>query len=87
MVRSSRSRTEILGGKQLDFSDCELTTAKKQPMLEQCPAEMEAVVISQPLLDLIELQVEQSTQVQSIQSPGHRGERGRQQPGDMVHSR
>jgi hypothetical protein len=87
MVRSSRSRTEILGDKQLDFSDCELTTAKKQPMLEQCPAEMEAVVISQPLLDLIELQVEQSTQVQSIQSPGHRGERGRQQPGDMVHSR
>ena len=43
-----------MGGKQLGFSDYELTTAKKQTKREKFLAEMEAVVPWQALIDLIE---------------------------------
>lgn len=45
----------MIGGKQLGFSDYELTTAKKQTEREKFLFEMEAVVPWQPLLDLIEV--------------------------------
>ena len=37
-----------MGGKQLGFSDYEITTAKKQTKLEKFLSEMEAVVGSAP---------------------------------------
>lgn len=43
-----------MGGKQLGFSNCELTTAKKQSTWEKFPAEMEAAVPWQALIALIE---------------------------------
>ena len=43
-----------MAGKQLGFSDYELTTAKKQTKREKFLAEMEAVVPWQALIDLIE---------------------------------
>jgi IS5 family transposase len=43
-----------MGGKQLDFSDCELTTAKKQTKRERFLSEMEVVMPWQALIDLIE---------------------------------
>ena len=43
-----------MGGKQLGFSDYELTTAKKQTKREKFLAEMEVVVPWQALIDLIE---------------------------------
>jgi len=43
-----------MGGKQLGFSDYELTTAKKQTKWEKFLPEMEAVVPWQELIDLIE---------------------------------
>ena len=43
-----------MGGKQLGFSDYELTTAKKQTKREKFLSEMEVVVPWQALLDLIE---------------------------------
>jgi IS5 family transposase len=42
-----------MGGKQLGFSDYELTTAKKQTKREKFLTEMEAVVPWQALIDLI----------------------------------
>jgi IS5 family transposase len=44
----------VMGGKQLGFSDYELTTAKKQTKREKFLSEMEAVVPWQALIDLIE---------------------------------
>jgi transposase, IS5 family len=43
-----------MGGKQLGFSDYELTTAKKQTKREKFLSEKEAVVPWQALIDLIE---------------------------------
>ena len=43
-----------MGGKQLGFSDYELTTAKKQTKREKFLSEMEAVVPWQALIALIE---------------------------------
>ena len=43
-----------MGGKQLGFTDYELTTAKKRTKREKFLAEMEAVVPWQALIDLIE---------------------------------
>ena len=43
-----------MGGKQLGFSDYELTAAKKQTKREKFLSEMEAVVPWQALIDLIE---------------------------------
>lgn len=43
-----------MGGKQLGFSDYELTTAKKQTKREKFLSEMEAVVPWLALIDLIE---------------------------------
>jgi IS5 family transposase len=43
-----------MGGKQLGFTDYELTIAKKRTKLEKFLAEMEAVVPWQALIDLIE---------------------------------
>ena len=43
-----------MGGKQLGFSDYELTTAKKQTKREKFLSEMEVVVPWQALIDLIE---------------------------------
>ena len=43
-----------MGGKQLGFSDYEITTAKKQTKLEKFLSEMEVVVPSQALIELIE---------------------------------
>jgi IS5 family transposase len=43
-----------MSGKQLDFSDYELTTAKKQTKREKFLSEMEVVVPWQPLIVLIE---------------------------------
>ena len=43
-----------MGGKQLGFTDYELTTAKQQTKREKFLAEMEAVVPWQALIDLIE---------------------------------
>ena len=43
-----------MGGKQLGFSDYEITTAKKQTKREKFLSEMEVVVPWQALLDLIE---------------------------------
>ena len=43
-----------MGGKQLGFSDDELTTAKKQTKREKFLSEMEAVVPWQALIALIE---------------------------------
>ena len=48
------ARTELMGGKQLGFSDCELTTATKQTKRETFLSEMEVVVPWQALIDLIE---------------------------------
>jgi hypothetical protein len=45
---------QLMGGKQLGFSDYELTTAKKQTKREKFLSEMEAVVPWQALIDLIE---------------------------------
>ena len=42
-----------MGGKQLGFSDYELTTDKKQTKREKFLAEMEAVVPWQALIDLM----------------------------------
>jgi transposase, IS5 family len=44
----------VVGGKQLGFSDYELTTAKKQTKHEKFVAEMEAVVAWAGLIALIE---------------------------------
>jgi len=41
-----------MGGKQLGFSDYELTTAKKQTKREKFLSEMEVVVPWQALIDL-----------------------------------
>jgi IS5 family transposase len=41
-------------GKQLCFSDCELTTAKKQIKRDKFLSEMEVVVPLQALIDVIE---------------------------------
>jgi IS5 family transposase len=43
-----------MGGKQLGFSDYELTTAKKQTKREKFLSEMEVVVPWQALIELIE---------------------------------
>jgi hypothetical protein len=43
-----------MGGKQLRFSDYELTTAKKQPKREKFLSEIEVVVPWQALIDLIQ---------------------------------
>lgn len=43
-----------MGGKQLGFTDYELTTAKKQAKREKFLSEMEAVVSWQALIELIE---------------------------------
>jgi IS5 family transposase len=43
-----------MGGKQLGFSDYELTTPKKRTKREKSLAEMEAVVPWQALIDLID---------------------------------
>jgi IS5 family transposase len=43
-----------MGGKQLGFTDYELTTAKKRTKREKFLAEMEEVVPWQALIDLIE---------------------------------
>jgi IS5 family transposase len=43
-----------MGGKQLGFSDYELTTAKKQTKREKFLSEMEAVVPWKALIDLIQ---------------------------------
>ena len=43
-----------MGGRQLGFSDYDLTTAKKQTKREKFLSEMEAVVPWQALIDLIE---------------------------------
>jgi IS5 family transposase len=43
-----------MGGKQLGFSDYELTTAKKQTKREKFLSEMEVVVPWQALIDVIE---------------------------------
>ena len=43
-----------MGGKQLGFSDYELTTAKKRAKREKFLSEMEVVVPWQALIDLIE---------------------------------
>ena len=43
-----------MGGKQLGFSDYEITTAKKQTKREKFLSEMEVVVPWQALIDLIE---------------------------------
>ncbi len=43
-----------MGGKQLGFTDYELTTAKKRTKREKFLSEMEAVVPWQALIDLIE---------------------------------
>ena len=51
-----------MGGKQLGFTDYELTTAKKRTMREKFLAEMEAVVPWQALIDLIEPQLPQDEQ-------------------------
>ena len=53
IVLLSQFRTGVMGGKQLGFSDYELTTAKKQAKREKCLAEMEAVVPWQALIALI----------------------------------
>ena len=50
----SQARIGLMSGKQLGFSDYELTTAKKQTKREKFLAEMEAVVPWQALIDLIE---------------------------------
>ena len=50
----SQARTELMGGKQLGFSDYELTIAKKQTKREKFLAEMEAVVPWAALIALIE---------------------------------
>jgi IS5 family transposase len=44
----------VISGKQLGFSDDELTTAKKQTKREKFPSEMEALVPWRALIDLIE---------------------------------
>jgi hypothetical protein len=44
-----------MGGKQLGFADNEQTTAKNHTKREKGLAEMDEVVLFQPLLDLIEL--------------------------------
>jgi len=43
-----------MGGKQLGFSDYEITTAKKQTKRETFLSEMEVVVPWQALIELIE---------------------------------
>ncbi len=43
-----------MGGKQLDFSEYELTTAKKQTKRERFLSGMEVVVPWQPVIALIE---------------------------------
>ena len=43
-----------MGGKQLGFSDYELTTANKQTKRDKIFAEMEVVVTLSVLIDLIE---------------------------------
>ena len=50
----SQARTEVIGGKQLGFSDYELTSAKKQTKREKFLPEMEALVPWQALIALIE---------------------------------
>ena len=54
MALSLQARTEVMGGKQLGFSDYELTTAKKQTKREKFLSEMDVVVPWQALIDLIE---------------------------------
>ena len=51
-----------MGGKQLGFSDYELTTAKKQTKREKFLSEMEVVVPWQALIDLIEPPLSQDQQ-------------------------
>ena len=51
-----------MSGKQLGFSDFELTTAKKQTKPEKFLAEMDVVVPWQALIDLIEPHYPQSEQ-------------------------
>jgi transposase, IS5 family len=49
----TQARTELMGGKQLGFSDYEQTTAKKQTKREKILAEMEAVDPWDALIALI----------------------------------
>jgi IS5 family transposase len=44
----------VIGDKQLGFSDCQLTTTKKQAKRDKLLSEMEAVVPWQALIDLID---------------------------------
>jgi len=44
-----------MGGKQLGFSDCVIVTAKKQAKREKFIYEIDAVVPSQLLIELVEL--------------------------------
>lgn len=52
-----------IGGKQLGFSDYELTTAKKQTKREKFLSEMEAVVPWQALINLIEPHYPKSSKI------------------------
>jgi len=54
MALWSQARTGLMGGKQLGFSDYELTTAKKQTKRQNFLSEMEVVAPWQALIDLIE---------------------------------
>jgi hypothetical protein len=54
MISWLQARTRVLIGKQLGFSDYELTTVKKRTKRERFLAEMEPVVSWSALIDLIE---------------------------------
>lgn len=49
-----QAKTGVRGGKQLGYSDYELTMAKKRTKREKFLSEMEVVVPRQTLIDLIE---------------------------------
>ena len=59
-----------MGGKQLGFSDYELTTAKKQTKREKFLSEMEVVVPWQALLDLIEPHLSDDNLVEGSRQTG-----------------
>jgi IS5 family transposase len=62
-----------MGGKQFGFSDYELTTAKKKTNREKFRSEMDAVLLRQALIDLIEPalpQIDQERRPPSL-SAGH----------------
>jgi IS5 family transposase len=59
-------RTGVMSDKQLGFSDYELTTAKKQTKREKFLSEMEAVVLWQALIAMIEPHSPKSRQEGSI---------------------